>query len=99
VTLPPTFPVALAVPDNWKTVVGCDLPQLQCEAGTVRDVLDWLTAAYPDLRKRLFAGNADRVACWVNVYLNEENIRDLDGLSTVISGSSTVTILHAVAGG
>lgn len=93
------FPVALLVPSNWQAVTGSDMSRLKCHATTVGDAVEWLIRRHPELRKRLFAHQADRVASWVNVYLDEHNIRDLDGLATAISGPGTVTILHAVAGG
>lgn len=93
------FRVALLVPSNWQAVTGSDMSRLSCIAATVGDAVEWLLERHPELRKRVFAQRADRVASWVNVFLDAQNIRDLDGLSTVISSPATITILHAVAGG
>ena len=93
------FRVALVVPSNWQAVTGSDMSRLQCDATTVGQAVEWLIDKHPELRKRLFAHDGDRVASWVNVFLGEQNIRDVDGLATVITGPDTITILHAVAGG
>lgn len=93
------FRVALVVPSNWQAVTGSDMSGLNCNATTVGDAVRWLIDRHPELHKRLFAQDPDRVASWVNVFLDEQNIRDLDGLATVISCPGTITILHAVAGG
>ena len=60
-------------------------------------VLRNLTEAHPDLNKQLFddAGELNR---YVNVYLNDEDVRLLDGLGTGASEGDTVVILPAMAG-
>ncbi len=65
---------------------------------TVGEVLSTLAAAHPDTREQLFddAGELNR---YVNVYLNDEDVRVLDGLETPVSDSDTVVILPAMAGG
>ena len=65
---------------------------------TVGAVLEALAAAHPDTRDQLFAddGSLNR---YVNVYLNDEDVRVLDGLETTVSDSDTVVILPAMAGG
>ena len=65
---------------------------------TVGAVLEALAAAHPDTRDQLFAegGELNR---YVNVYLNDEDVRVLDGLETAVSDSDTVVILPAMAGG
>ena len=61
-------------------------------------VLRSLTETYPDLNRQLFddAGELNR---YVNVYLNDEDVRLLDGLGTSASEGDTVVILPAMAGG
>jgi molybdopterin synthase sulfur carrier subunit len=66
--------------------------------GTVGEVLSALAEAHPETRDQLFddAGELNR---YVNVYLNDEDVRVLDGLETPASDSDTVVILPAMAGG
>ncbi|MCB0864938.1 MAG: MoaD/ThiS family protein [Solirubrobacterales bacterium] len=61
-------------------------------------VLNALTEAHPDLARQLFddAGDLNR---YVNVYLNDEDVRLLDGLGTAAKEGDTVVILPAMAGG
>jgi molybdopterin synthase sulfur carrier subunit len=65
---------------------------------TVGAVLEALARAHPDTRGQLFseAGELNR---YVNVYLNDEDVRVLNGLDTAVADSDTVVILPAMAGG
>ncbi len=65
------------------------------------DTLDELFAdldtRHPGVRERIVDGDALRR--FVNVYLNDEDVRFLDGISTKLTAGDSVTILPAVAGG
>jgi molybdopterin synthase sulfur carrier subunit len=65
---------------------------------TVGDALRSLADRYPETKDQLFSpeGELNR---YVNVYLNDEDVRVLDGLETGASPSDTVVILPAMAGG
>ncbi len=65
---------------------------------TVGDVLRALTSDYPNTQEQLFSpeGELNR---YVNVYLNDEDVRVLKGLDTAVADSDTVVILPAMAGG
>jgi molybdopterin synthase sulfur carrier subunit len=56
-----------------------------------------LDARHPGIRGRLVEGGELRR--FVNVYLNDEDVRFLDGLNTAVADKDSVTILPAVAGG
>ncbi len=62
------------------------------------EVLNALVAEYPDTRDQLFSGEGD-LNRFVNVYLNDEDVRVLDGLDTEVADTDTVMILPAMAGG
>lgn len=64
----------------------------------VGEVLEALATAHPDTRDQLFAGDG-ALNRYVNVYLNDEDVRVLDGLETAVSDADTVVILPAMAGG
>ena len=68
------------------------------DGGTVGAVLEALAEAHPDTREQLFAGDG-ALNRYVNVYLNDEDVRVLDGLETTVSDGDTVVILPAMAGG
>jgi adenylyltransferase/sulfurtransferase len=65
---------------------------------TVGEVLNNLTTQFPDLRKQLF-NDEGKVRSFVNVYLNDEDIRYLQKEETKVSAGDTISIIPSVAGG
>jgi molybdopterin synthase sulfur carrier subunit len=65
---------------------------------SVGEVLLALADAPPETREQLFGGDGE-LNRYVNVYLNDEDVRVLDGLDTAVSEADTVVILPAMAGG
>ncbi len=65
---------------------------------TVGDVLAALAEAHPETREQLF-GEDGELNRYVNVYLNDEDVRVLDGLDTPVGEADTLVILPAMAGG
>jgi len=71
--------------------------ELSADGGNVGDVLRALVDAHPQTEAQLFSnGELNR---YVNVYLNDEDVRVLDGLDTPVGDSDTLVILPAMAGG
>jgi molybdopterin converting factor small subunit len=72
--------------------------EVAADGTDVGEVLRTLAEAHPETREQLFdaGGELNR---YVNVYLNDEDVRVLDGLDTSVSESDTVVILPAMAGG
>jgi sulfur-carrier protein len=73
-------------------------PEVEAEGSNVGEVLRALTTAHPDTEAQLFGADGD-LNRYVNVYLNDEDVRVLDGLNTAVSNGDTVVILPAMAGG
>lgn len=90
--------VEIVVPANWRVVAGQDLGELRCEADTVGAALSWLVARHPQFSNRLFAGGG-RLASYINVYLDSDDIRDLASLDTPIRTSAELVVVPALAGG
>lgn len=67
------------------------------DGDTVQAVLDALTTQYPELRNHLFEGETLR--SFVNVYLNKEDIRHLEGPNTAVAPTDTLMIVPSIAGG
>lgn len=65
---------------------------------TIGDVLAALASEHPDTRGQLFADDG-ALNRYVNIYLNDEDVRVLDGLETAVAATDTVVILPAMAGG
>ena len=70
---------------------------VETEGSTVGEVLGHLGRAYPALKERIFDG--DELRRFVNVYVNNEDIRYLDELDTTVGTTDEVSIIPAVAGG
>ena len=71
---------------------------VEIEAGDVRGAIDQLDSRYPGFRDRLLdpAGNLRQ---FVNVYLNDEDVRFGGGLDSKVDARDEVSIIPAVAGG
>src|SRR5580693_586521 len=66
--------------------------------GTVGEVLTALTTQYPDLRKQIF-NDEGKLRSFVNVYLNDEDIRYLSKDATAVAPGDTLSIVPSIAGG
>jgi molybdopterin synthase sulfur carrier subunit len=71
--------------------------ELAAEGDTVRDLLDDVMGRFPALREQLVEDGD--LAPFVNVYVEGEDVRTLDGLETEVRAGSTVILLPAMAGG
>ncbi len=71
---------------------------VELSGGTVGEVLTALTAKFPDLRKQLFSDEG-KLRSFVNVYLNDEDIRYLKKDSTPVAAGDTLSIVPSIAGG
>ena len=84
------------IPPQLRGEVG-GVRKVPAEGGTVRELLDDLMSRFPGLRPQLVED--DEIAPFVNVYLEGEDVRTLDGLDTSVDHGSTVILLPAMAGG
>jgi molybdopterin synthase sulfur carrier subunit len=71
--------------------------EVPAEGGNVRELLDDLLARFPALRHQLVED--DDLAPFVNVYVEGEDVRTLEGLDTPVREGATVILLPAMAGG
>jgi adenylyltransferase/sulfurtransferase len=71
---------------------------VQADGGTVGEVLRSLTAAHGELAPHLF-GTDGKLRSFVNIYVNDEDIRYLDRERTPVAGTDTLSIVPSVAGG
>ncbi len=72
--------------------------EVSADGADVGEVLRALSEAHPDTKTQLFADDG-QLNRYVNVYLNDEDVRVLDGLSTPVKPEDTLVILPAMAGG
>ena len=72
--------------------------EVAAEGGSVGEVLNELASQHPETKPQLF-GDDGSLNRYVNVYLNDEDVRVLDGLDTAVGPDDTLVILPAMAGG
>ncbi|WP_049571506.1 MoaD/ThiS family protein [Streptomyces sp. SBT349] len=70
---------------------------VQGSGETIAELFTDLDARHPGIRDRLVEG--EELRRFVNVYLNDEDVRFLDGIATKLADGDSVTVLPAVAGG
>ncbi len=71
---------------------------MEASGSNLRELLDDLSSRFPGLGRQVFEDGGE-IAPFVNVYVDSEDVRTLQGLDTPISESSTVILLPAMAGG
>lgn len=91
------MPVKIRIPTPLRTLTnGVDL--VNAQPGNVGEVLAQLTAQFAGINKRLFKtpGELNR---FVNIYVNDEDIRFLQNLATPLNDGDELSIVPAIAGG
>lgn len=88
--------VEVRIPTILRTYTGGE-KVVAADGSSLQEVITSLDAMYAGIGDRLIDESGLRR--FVNVYVNDEDVRFLDGLATEISGGDSVTILPAVAGG
>ena len=72
--------------------------ELDVTGDTVASALNHLSASYPQLRRHLYAENGE-LRSYVNVFVNEDDVRTLKGLKTEVHAQDTLMIVPSIAGG
>lgn len=85
------------IPTQLRTLSG-GAGEVSVEGTTVGDVLKGLDAAHPGFAERLF-DEGGQLRRFINVFLDDEDIRFLDGVATPVGAATTLSIVPAVAGG
>ncbi|MEE9324297.1 MAG: ubiquitin-like small modifier protein 1 [Dehalococcoidia bacterium] len=71
---------------------------VEVDANNILECIDALEAQFPGMKERLCTNDSE-LHRFVNVYVNGEDVRFLQGLSTALKASDEVSIVPAVAGG
>ncbi|MDX1568126.1 MAG: MoaD/ThiS family protein, partial [Longimicrobiales bacterium] len=71
---------------------------ISVSADTVDDAFEKAVEQYPELAQHIYDDDG-QLRNFVNAYLNEEDIRELDGGSTSVSDGDTIVIVPSIAGG
>jgi molybdopterin converting factor small subunit len=89
--------VRVRIPTILRSYVG-GAAEVTAEAGTLREVIKELDAAYPGIGGRILDDDG-KLRRFVNVYVGEEDVRFAQGLDTPVPDGGHVSIIPAVAGG
>jgi sulfur-carrier protein len=87
----------VVVPQVLRTETG-GAKSVDVDGGTIGEVIEALVARHPALGDRLLTPDGD-LHRFVNVYLNGQDIRYLDGSKTAVADRDEVRLLPAIAGG
>ena len=89
--------ITVRIPTQMRTLTG-GASTVEVDGSTIADVLSALGAQYAGIAARLF-DEQGKLRRFVNVYVEDEDIRFAQGLETPVSDGQTVSLLPAVAGG
>lgn len=85
------------IPTPLRTLTG-DQTTVDVDGATVAEVVSSLDAAHPGIRERIIDENGN-IRRFVNVFVDDEDVRFAQGLDTPVPDGVTVSIIPAVAGG
>lgn len=89
--------VTVRIPTTLRPISGGN-KQVEVAAGSLAEVLASLEAAHPGFADRLL-DEAGAMRKFVNIFVDDDDVRYLDGLDTAVKDGITVSIIPAVAGG
>jgi adenylyltransferase/sulfurtransferase len=89
--------VTVFIPTALRQFAG-DRAEVELEARTVGDALDKVMGDHPELRKHLYSAEG-ALRNFVNVYVNDEDVRGAQRLETPVKDGDTISIIPAIAGG
>jgi len=72
------------------------ISEISVDGGTVGEVLENFKSRFPDADARFFSTGTSR---FMNLYLNDQDVRSLQGMDTPVSENDTLSIVFAIAGG
>lgn len=89
--------VHVRIPTPLKKLAG-EQDVIKAQGRTVGEVLQWLTETYPGLKERL-RDEQGEVRRFINIYVNDEDIRFIQNLETPLKEGDQLSIIPAIAGG
>ena len=91
--------VSVRIPTILRTYTGGESSvELAADVATLRGAFDALEATAPGILARL-VGDTGELRRFINIYVNDDDVRFLDGLSTPVADGASISIVPAVAGG
>jgi molybdopterin synthase sulfur carrier subunit len=71
--------------------------EVECKAQNIKDLIEALEKDYPGMKERLSENG--KIRRFINIYINEEDIRFMDKEETPLKDGDTISIVPAIAGG
>jgi molybdopterin synthase sulfur carrier subunit len=90
--------VSVRIPNPLRTLTN-EQDTVSAAGDTVGELVEELEGSFPGMRERLLDDGSGELRRFVNVYVNGEDVRFLDGLATKLDEGDEVSIVPAVAGG
>ena len=91
------MPVTIEIPTAFRRFTD-GAPRVDCNAATVAEALDALTKRFPALSRHV-RDDSGQIRQFLNIYLNEEDIRFLGGESCALREGDRVLLVPSIAGG
>jgi sulfur-carrier protein len=91
------MPVTIEIPTALRRFTD-GAPRIDCSAGTVAEALNELTVRFPAIARHV-RDDSGQIRQFLNVYLNEEDIRFLGGESCAVKEGDRVLLVPSIAGG
>ncbi|CCW35460.1 molybdopterin synthase subunit MoaD [Chthonomonas calidirosea] len=91
------MPVTVLIPTPLRRYTG-DVDTVTAAPGTIATLIEDLERQFPGISERLVDENGE-IRRFVNIYVNEEDVRFLKGKDTPVKDGDSVSIVPAIAGG
>ena len=89
--------VLIEIPSALKQYVN-NLDEVEVDGSSVEEVLNSLCKQFTELKPNLFDGDG-KVRNFINVYLNDDDIRYADGMKSVVKDGDSIQIVPSISGG
>ncbi|MGE0599715.1 MAG: ubiquitin-like small modifier protein 1 [Dehalococcoidia bacterium] len=89
--------VTVLIPQPLRSLTG-NLSKVSGDGATLESLVSNLESSYPGMRERVM-DESGQMRRFVNIYVNGEDVRFMDGLSTALKDGDEISIVPAVAGG
>ncbi len=91
--------ISIRIPTILRTYTGGSATvKIEATGGTLQDAIDSLEVAAPGIKGRLI-DDEGKLRRFINLYINDDDVRFLDGLASVLNDGAQISIVPAVAGG
>jgi len=89
--------ITVRVPTPLQKVTG-GKSEVETTGSTIKEAIENLEKEYPGVRERLYSEEGE-LRRFINIYVNEEDIRFLDSENTAIKDGDVISVIPAIAGG